>query len=68
MHDATDDPADPEPQPPAKPAAAECCESGCERCVFDVYAEEMERYRAALAEWRERRDEAATRRLPPSSS
>ena len=45
---------DPEPQPPVKPAASECCESGCERCVFDVYADELELYRAAHAAWRAR--------------
>lgn len=78
MQDVRDDIADPEPQPPVKPGAAECCESGCERCVFDVYADALERYREAHAAWRARhglsdagvddRGEAATRPLPPSSS
>ena len=45
---------DPMPAPPVKPGAAECCESACERCVFDVYADELEAYRQALARWRTR--------------
>ncbi|HET9485720.1 MAG TPA: oxidoreductase-like domain-containing protein [Xanthomonadales bacterium] len=45
---------DPKPQPPQKPGAAECCEAGCDRCVFDVYADELEHYRVALARWQAR--------------
>ena len=42
------------PKPPEKPLPADCCEGGCDRCVFVVYAEELEHYQQALAEWRER--------------
>lgn len=42
---------DPKPVPPEKPLATDCCESGCDRCVFDIYAEELEGYEAALAAW-----------------
>ena len=38
---------DPKPQPPEKPLPAECCESGCEVCVYDVYADQLEAYAAA---------------------
>jgi hypothetical protein len=36
------------PQPPREPAAEECCGKGCTPCVFDVYAETLERYKAEL--------------------
>jgi Oxidoreductase-like protein, N-terminal len=45
---------DPEPQPPERPLASDCCDSGCERCVFDIYDEEMAGYRVRLAQWRRR--------------
>ena len=45
---------DPPPRPPVKPLPFDCCESGCERCVFDVYADELDHYVAAMAAWRER--------------
>lgn len=46
--------ADPPPPHPEKPLASDCCESGCDRCVFDLYADELARYEAALAAWRVR--------------
>lgn len=49
-----DEATDPPPRPPAKPLPFDCCESGCERCVFDVYAEELDHYVSAMAAWRER--------------
>jgi hypothetical protein len=42
---------DPRPLPPESPLPSDCCESGCAVCVFDLYAEEMTAYRAALAAW-----------------
>ena len=51
-------PDDPRPQPPEKPLPQECCESGCPICVYDLYAEALEEYRRALAEWRQRHPEA----------
>ena len=33
------------PDPPEEPLPGECCEQGCERCIFTVYYE-------ALAAWR----------------
>jgi hypothetical protein len=46
---------DPRPAPPARPSPDDCCRSGCDPCVFDLYNEAMERYEAALAEWERRR-------------
>jgi hypothetical protein len=43
---------DPKPRPPEKPLPADCCESGCDSCVFTVYAEELEEYARHLAAWR----------------
>lgn len=45
---------DPPPVAPEKPLPCDCCESGCDRCVFEVYAEEMAGYEQRLAAWRER--------------
>ncbi|GJU79417.1 oxidoreductase-like protein [Tanacetum coccineum] len=32
------------PEPPEKPLAGDCCGSGCVRCVWDVYYDELEEY------------------------
>lgn len=32
------------PPPPEKPFPGDCCGSGCVRCVWDVYYEELEEY------------------------
>lgn len=32
------------PPPPEKPDPGDCCGSGCVRCVWDVYYEELEAY------------------------
>jgi hypothetical protein len=50
-----DDAADPKPQPPAEPGPHDCCHSGCAWCVYDLYYEDLERYRSALAAWESRR-------------
>ena len=44
--------ADPRPEPPARPFAADCCRGGCEPCVFDIYEEELARYEESLRRWR----------------
>jgi hypothetical protein len=50
--------ADPDPDPPPvapeKPLPSDCCEGGCDRCVFDRYAEALAHYEARLAAWRAR--------------
>ncbi|MDY7545922.1 oxidoreductase-like domain-containing protein [Glaciimonas sp. CA11.2] len=39
------------PTPPVQPNLDDCCASGCNPCIFDLYEEEMERYRARLQLW-----------------
>ncbi|XP_015696464.2 vegetative cell wall protein gp1 [Oryza brachyantha] len=39
----------PVPQPPEKPLPGDCCGSGCVRCVWDVYYDELDAYNKALA-------------------
>jgi hypothetical protein len=53
MQDFPDD--DPRPVEPPSPAADDCCRSGCDPCVFDLYTEAVERYLAQLKAWEERR-------------
>ena len=45
---------DPEPEAPQPPAPGDCCHSGCNFCVEDMYQGELDRYRVALREWQER--------------
>lgn len=45
---------DPEPIAPTPPEPYECCQSGCIPCIYDLYNDEMDRYREALKVWRER--------------
>lgn len=58
MNASVPDP-DPRPQPPEPPLASDCCDSGCDPCVNDTYAEELAYYRQALAAWLARHPEAA---------
>lgn len=46
---------DPKPQPPREPESWECCQSGCDPCVFDRYWEALEPYERALELWEARR-------------
>ncbi|CAO2828073.1 unnamed protein product [Amaranthus hypochondriacus] len=39
------------PEPPEKPEAGDCCGSGCVRCVWDVYYDELETYNQLLKEY-----------------
>ncbi|HEY4541678.1 MAG TPA: oxidoreductase-like domain-containing protein [Noviherbaspirillum sp.] len=52
---------DPRPLPPERPDPADCCNSGCMRCVFVIYEEQMEAYRAALREWESRQSKPQQR-------
>ncbi|MFC3109563.1 oxidoreductase-like domain-containing protein [Undibacterium arcticum] len=45
---------DPAPTAPIRPDVDDCCNSGCQCCVFDRYEEAMERYRAELKAWESR--------------
>ncbi len=48
------DATDPRPIEPTPPEPSECCNSGCDPCVFDLHNEEMHRYRRLLTEWERR--------------
>ncbi len=37
-----------EPEPPRQPEPWECCQSGCDPCVYDRYWEDLARYERAL--------------------
>jgi len=51
-HCAMPDPTrDPPPPPPEKPLPPDCCDSGCERCVFEIYAEAVEHHALLMAAW-----------------
>jgi hypothetical protein len=45
--------ADRRPDKPEAPLPAECCESGCEVCVWDVYNDQMRAWRDAMSRWRQ---------------
>ena len=45
---------DPQPQPPRAPERDECCHSGCDPCVYDLYWDALDRYEAALEAWKVR--------------
>ncbi len=45
----------PRPVAPVQPALEDCCRSGCTPCIFDLYEDDMERYRARLKAWEARR-------------
>ena len=52
MTDASTPPDDdPQPQPPRQPEQWECCGSGCEPCVYDLYWDAMDRFERALQDW-----------------
>lgn len=46
---------DPKPMPPEPPVHGECCERGCENCVWMYYYEALRSYEQACAQWRLRR-------------
>jgi hypothetical protein len=39
------------PTPPKRPGNDECCHSGCDPCVFELYEDALERYRVELSAW-----------------
>lgn len=60
---------DPPPVAPVRPGLDDCCHSGCNPCVFDLYDDALERYQAALVEWQARqRREPRQRRQPKNRS
>ena len=47
-------PDDPAPLPPDAPQEGECCESGCEDCVWTRYSAARRDYESAYAAWLDR--------------
>ncbi|HEY7903096.1 MAG TPA: oxidoreductase-like domain-containing protein [Casimicrobiaceae bacterium] len=45
---------DRKPAAPEPPEPADCCGGGCERCVYDLHEEAMDRWREALRQWQAR--------------
>jgi hypothetical protein len=43
---------DTKPIAPEAPLPGDCCDSGCDPCVYDLYAEETAAYREKMAAWR----------------
>lgn len=35
---------------PEKPLPTDCCGSGCQRCVYDIYVEQLKKYKAWKAQ------------------
>ncbi len=42
------------PEPPREPEPNECCQSGCDPCIYDHYWEACARYEQALVNWQTR--------------
>ena len=55
---------DTKPQPPVEPALEDCCRSGCNPCVFDIYDEELARYEERLAQWEARQAQPGSTATP----
>lgn len=45
---------DPRPVAPEPPLPSDCCDSGCDPCIYDLYNDEVQHYHARLAEWLQR--------------
>jgi len=60
-------PNDSPPVRPLEPDPADCCGEGCVHCILDVYDAVLERYEAALAEWRARQTQKDGSDVPSAS-
>lgn len=58
MNSPDPDPRPLPPEPPEPPLPSDCCDGGCDRCVYDIYADEVDDYKQRLARWRERHPDA----------
>jgi hypothetical protein len=47
---------DPKPEPPAEPEPWECCQNGCEPCIYDRYWEALTHYEERLKAWELRQE------------
>ena len=53
--DSNSESRDPRPIPPVRPEPEDCCNGGCDRCVYELYEDALERYEAELRAWQQRR-------------
>lgn len=53
--------SDAKPQPPREPESWECCQSGCDPCVYDRYWDAYARFEEALADWAARQERIVAR-------
>lgn len=62
----TTDPAETDrpPVPPEPPVDGECCERGCEYCVWVYYYEARRKYEKEFAEWEAGRGRQADASMP----
>ncbi|HEV2039697.1 MAG TPA: oxidoreductase-like domain-containing protein [Casimicrobiaceae bacterium] len=59
------------PLPPVRPSQDDCCKGSCDPCVFDLYEQAVERYRADLSAWQKRKSaerKSALDRAAPDES
>jgi len=58
----TQNPAcDPPPIPPTEPRPEECCRTGCDPCIYDLYMDELDRYERERSAWEARTGAASAR-------
>lgn len=65
---ATPNNTDKPPVPPVRPELEDCCHSGCEPCIFDLYEDAMDRYRSELQAWEMRHSGKKNKARKPASS
>lgn len=53
---------------PPRPDMPDCCNGGCAQCVLDDYAEDMRRWRAAVAEIEALRRQRAAEAAAPTDA
>jgi Oxidoreductase-like protein, N-terminal len=56
-------PCDLPPIPPVEPRPEQCCRTGCDPCIYDLYMDELERYELAREAWEKRQAAAESVRL-----
>lgn len=57
---------DPRPVAPLRPAPNECCSSGCNPCIFELYEEALARHEVELTAWEAR--QARPKNIPGESA
>ncbi|MEC9408162.1 MAG: oxidoreductase-like domain-containing protein [Pseudomonadota bacterium] len=57
-------PDNPRPRPPEKPLDSDCCETGCDPCVWDMYSDQVRAYERALKDWEARQADEPTSDQP----